>query len=255
LPPDTYVADVTSSLDVRGSYTQDLTVSTATTVVFRLVADYAVQAAIIKPDQLSAFQNYGSFSGFGGFDKKFGTHYVQLGPGAYYIAVRNADNAVNPFRYELDRNIADGLPTSSSATFTFYDIYAASSNYITSHGYVAQPFTIAAGYRYFLDGASIGITTDVIPAADLQAFESGSQYHYYLDYHTDTPDGPGLVELLLPPGSYDFVAYNSDEVSHPLTYTMERWRVTSTASIHLPGSAPLKEETLLAHTAIGRRSR
>ena len=199
------------------------TLSRDTTLVLRFVADYQAQAAVIPSSQLTAFQNGGSFSGYGSFDRVTGTQTFRVPAGTYYLVVRNMQSASNRYRAELDFDI--NLRPEQGRTFTFVDLPLNAARSISAGSRTTVSFTIQSGYRYFLDGASIGLGSYIIDGRDASAFNAGNRVDYYADYGGEDGAYPGLWELKLPPGTYALAISNAENKSNPIVYTMERWRI------------------------------
>lgn len=222
--PDTYFIDRTGSFSGTGGYwSQGFTLSAPRTLVLRVVSIYAVDAGIFDPSDVNGFINGGSASGYGTFDNQFGTHYVTLPAGQYYVAVRNQSSGSNDYRVELDLDI--DLDPESGHTFAYVDGISKSQN-VPANGRLWQSFSIQSGYRYLLDGASRNVETYVISEGELSNFTSGATFKYFTAYGgNDDPANPGLWEMRLPPGAYYLVFRNRTANEAPVTYTMERWRI------------------------------
>lgn len=219
-PSTQFIASQDYTVSSSGAYwTQQFTITTTTSFVFRFASQFQAQAAIITADQLSKFQANQAFSGYALFDKTFGTNYITLNAGTYYVAVRNVATGANKWSLELDNTIT--LPSSDRATFL--DNYASGAKSFAAGSRFWQPFTVQTGYRYFLDGCNVNCDVRIIAANQLTAFQNGQTYQYYTNYYDAGGAAPGFFELMLPVGDYYIISYNS--ISGALTYTLERWKV------------------------------
>jgi Bacterial Ig-like domain (group 2) len=223
--PSTTFIEKNGSFGTNGFWYQELTLASSTTFVLRVVSDFAIDAAILTPGQLSAFTTAQSFTGYAIFDNQVGTSSVTLPSGRYYVAVRNQSQGNNSYRIELDYDIQ--LRPEQGYSFTFVDNYLNQTQDVAANGgRLWQPFTIQSGFRYLLDGASINVDTFIIQASELSNFQNGRAFNYYTDYGGNgDPSNPGLWELRLPPGNYFLVFRNRSALTGLAVYTMERWRV------------------------------
>ncbi|MEX0891550.1 MAG: hypothetical protein WEB88_05210 [Gemmatimonadota bacterium] len=222
--PSTYFADPSGTLGIGSSSTTGFTLTATTTFVLRFVSEYQAQAAIIPANQLDAFRNGQGFTGWALFDRNIGTQTVTLGPGQYYVGVRNVTQASNRYRAELDYDIQ--LAPENGYTFSYVDSPLQGAETVGANGGMLwHGFTIQEGYRYLLDGASLGLEMYIIPASQLNAFRGGQTFQYYPDYSGSDGAYPGLWELKLPPGSYYLAVHNPGSIGGPITYLMERWRI------------------------------
>ena len=222
--PDTYFIDQFRTFNTLGNWwVQEFTVSgTSAQFVLRGASTYAVDFAVVPAAQINNFKNNASFTGYGVMDNKFGTQYLTLPPGTYYAAVRNQVNAANGARIELDKRIT--LPASDRASYV--DLYFSGANNVNANGWLVQPFTIQAGYRYFVDGCNSGdISSYVIPEADINKFKNGQSFNHYPAYQSSSTADPGHFELKLAPGNYAYAFRNTGSKAQALTYACERWRV------------------------------
>lgn len=219
--PDTqFISDDDRTSSRQGdNWSQSFTINQSTTFVFRFASQYKAQAAIIAPSQLTAFKNMQGFSGFGLFDNVIGTKTVTISAGTYYVAIRNTSSGSNKWSVELDKPIS--LPASDKASFN--DNYFSDTKSNASGAKTWQPFTIQAGFRYFLDGCNVNTDFFIIPASQLTNFQNGGTFNSFTDYNETGGHAPGLIEVKLPPASYYLVSRSSQASS--FTYTMERWRV------------------------------
>lgn len=226
----TYFIDEFSSFNGLGAYwTQGFTVDQRSTFVLRTTSDYKTQTGIFPSSQLSNFTNNRGVSGFGLFTDTFGTKYVTLNPGEYFVGIRNRTSGSTPYRIELDRDII--LNPSSQFIYTYVDNYiSGSQNVSRSGGRLEHGFTIQNGFRYYLDGCNTGLETYIIPASQLSNFRNNSSFEYYTDYSGTTGALPGLYELNLPPGGYYLAFRNEASNAKPVTYNMERWREVAMTS-------------------------
>lgn len=218
---------------------QEFTISQQSAFVLRVTTDYAADAAVVTGAQLGNFTSNQPFSGYALFDNQYGTKSVTLPPGTYYVAVRSQSSSVSNYRMELDHDIT--VPPDATRTYTFIDNYIQGTEYVNANGgKLWHGFTIQSGVRYFLDGCNTGLSTYVIPASELAAFQSGGTFNYYTAYSGTDNAYPGLSEITLAPGSYYLAFINSNGIRKPVTYTMERWRVNEIATggaIDLSGTA------------------
>ncbi|HEX2724070.1 MAG TPA: hypothetical protein VHM24_14225 [Gemmatimonadaceae bacterium] len=221
--PDTYFADGGSTLQFRGYNTTQLTVSVTTDFVFRFASDYQAQAAIITPAQLNNFTSFAAFSGFGLFDNTYGTKSVTLSPGTYYLAVRNTSSGDNSWRYELDKAIRLDPDQGYSFSFSSFDLQR--TYQLTAGQRSTQPFTVLAGYRYFIDGCNSGLDFFIMPAVEGPKFLNGQSFQTYTPYTGTGKAHPGLWEIRLPAGDYVIGTRNIETSSHAMVYTLERWRI------------------------------
>ena len=216
------IVQFTGDLNKGDSHWEGFTVSAQTTVYFKSVSDYANQAAIITPDQLTNFKNGGSFTGFAIFDGKFGLNPVTLSPGSYYAAVRYFGNGTTHVRFELDGTLQ--VPGAS-----FVDYYLNQAVSVGPNGGIwAQPFTIQCGFRYFLDGLNAGVEMYIIDANQFDDFKNNRQFSFYKDYSAGAgvidDDQPDDYELKLRPGDYYLVYRNPKGNAKDVVYDMSRWR-------------------------------
>ena len=219
-PSTQFIASQDYTVSNNGAYyTQQFTINSTTSFVFRFASQYQAQGAIITADQLSKFQTSQAFSGYALFDKTFGTNYITLSAGTYYVVIRNVSSGANKWSVELDYAIS--LPASDRATFV--DNYANGAKSLTAGSRFWQPFTVQSGYRYFIDGCNVNCDVRFIAASQLTAFQNGQAYQYYTNYYDSNGAAPGFYELSLLVGNYYMVSYNS--ISGALTYTLERWKV------------------------------
>jgi hypothetical protein len=226
----------------RGSWTTDgFTVNQQTTFVFRVAADYSVQAAIITDSSLSAFTNNQAFSGYAIFDNTYGTKSVTLNPGTYYVAVRNTANAANTVSWEFDYN--------QSATGATYDTNMFSrTDSVAAGGWYYQPFTINAGYSYVIDGCNSGMNSYIIPESELNNFKSNATFRYYTNYADLLGgEGPGRWVVVLPTGNYGVALRNSVGIPKTLTMTMDRWKNNNRSEYGVPDN--IVGEPLRSHSA------
>jgi hypothetical protein len=219
-PSNFFVANQDYTVSSQGSYwTEQITISATSSFIFRFASQYQAQAAIITPDQLANFTNHLSFTGFAIFDNQFGTNYVTLSPGSYYVAVRNTSNGANKWSVELDYAVS--LPPSDHASFV--DNYITGVKSWNSSSRYWHAFTIQTGYRYFMDGCNVNSDVHLITADQLTAFQNGGTYQYLSNYYDVGGAAPGFWELHLNPGDYYLISYNTQPAS--LTYVLERWRI------------------------------
>lgn len=234
----TYFTDKHGTFSSIGSYWyQEFTIQQKRTFVLRMTSDYAADAAIVTGSQLNNFINNQSFSGYALFDNQYGTKSVTLPAGTYYVGVRSQSNSSNAYRLELDYDIK--VPADASHTYTFVDHYIQGTKSVGANGgKLWHGFTIQSGFRYFIDGCNTGLSTYVIPASELAAFQSGGSFSYYAAYSGTDNAYPGLDEIKLAPGSYYLAFINSNSIQKPVTYTMERWRVNTVSAGSLDMSSP-----------------
>jgi hypothetical protein len=187
--------------------------------VLRFATDSTADGSIIPADQLSSFTNNQTYNGWG-FDNQFGTRYVTLGPGQYYLAARNQVSGSNKIRIELDNQITE-VPG-----FRYYDQYMLEARTVSANGGLLwQGFSIQQNIRYFVDGANSGVESYIIPASEITKFRNRQAFTYYVDY-SDTGGGtnaPGNFEITLPPGEYYLCFRNQTTLSKAVTYVTERW--------------------------------
>lgn len=219
-PSTTFLASQNVNASAYGyNTTQQFTLSTTTTFYFRLASQYNVQAAIITPAQLTNFTSMAAFTGYALFNNQFGTQYITLNPGTYYVAVRNSSNVANKWSWELDYLYT--FPASDRVSY--YDTYLSDAlTYATSNKFW-RPFKIEAGVRYFIDGCNINTEFYVIPASELSKFQMGQTFQYYTDYYLAGGGSPGFWEIRLPVG--DYVLVGSGTGQNTSTFRMDRWRV------------------------------
>jgi|GEM_PF-2090652 len=215
----TFFISSQSSLSAFGSYWyEEFTVYSTTRYVLRFASDYVADAAIIPASEFRNFIDGNGYDAYTGFSKQFGTHYVTLAPGDYYVAVRNDTNAANQYDLELDHQ------QTSVPGARFHDIYFDEAKEISPHSYLAKPFTIQNGFRYFLDGGNSGLDTHIIPASQLENFASGGGFQEYPDYGAQNDSSyPGYYELNLPVGNYYLCFRNSGSIAKAVVYTLDRW--------------------------------
>lgn len=253
----TYFIDAPGTFSSLGEWwVQGFSVPARTGFVLRFTADYAADAAIIKPGQLNAFKNNRTFNGYALFDNRFGTKYITLDPGEYYVVVRNQTSGSNRYRLELDLRLK--LPKDDNYKYQFFDVGATGSEYLAANGgKLWQRFTVNSGYRYFLDGCNTGLDIYVIPENQLSAFKNDSGFSYYTDYSGTDNALPGHYELNLPPGTYYLVARNGNSIKKPLTYTLERWKKVPRPSgyeIDLSGSSSWRTSGSKVDIRVGKVS-
>jgi hypothetical protein len=237
--PDTFFISSDSTLNGQGAYWyQAFTVSATSSFVLRVACDYTADAAILPAGQLNNFIGGRAFNGYAIFGSTFGTHYVRLGAGSYYVAIRNRANAANQYDLELDKR--QTAPADSQHYYRFNDLYLNHAGYVGANGgYLIQPFTIQAGFRYFMDGGNSGLDTYVIPANQVANFKANTTFQYYTDYSGvgDTAQ-PGYYELNLAPGTYYLCFRNHSSIKKAAVYTLERWRIyNQPGGIDLSGSS------------------
>lgn len=219
-PETQFISDDDRTSSKQGdNWSQSFTINQTTTFVFRFASQYKAQAAIVTPGQLTAFKNMQAFSGYGLFDNVIGTKTVTLSAGTYYVAIRNTANGSNKWTVELDKTIS--LPASDKASFNDNYLNDAKANAAATKTW--QPFTIQAGFRYFLDGCNTNTEFFIIPASQLSNFQNGGTFNSFTDYNETGGHAPGLIEVKLPPANYYLVSRSTQASS--FTYTMERWRV------------------------------
>ena len=215
----TYFQSLSTQRDSQGAVVDaSFTLQTSQTFVFRFMSDFKAQAAVLTPDQFSAFQNQQAFSGFGLFDGQYGYHGVTLDPGTYAVAMRSNVPDNNTLQYELD------LPSNIQG-WTRNDYYIADSGTLAVGARRWQPFTVQAGIRYLIDGDNSGLNSYVIPASELSNFQAGATFQYYPPYSSDSgdPSQYGFYELVLSPGDYYLAQFNPTQIGKTWGYIMERW--------------------------------
>lgn len=235
----TYFTDKHGTFTGVGSYWyQQFTLQKQQTFVLRVASDYAADAGIVTAAQLQNFISNQSFTGHAIFDNQYGTKTVTLAAGTYYVAIRSQSANTNAYRLELDHDIT--LPPETNRTYTFVDHYIQGTEFVNANGgKLWHGFTVQQGFRYFIDGCNTGLSTFIIPASELSAFQAGQTFNYYTAYSGEDNAYPGLHELVLPPGGYYLAFLNTNSIPKPVTYTMERWRVNEIAtggSIDLSGT-------------------
>lgn len=219
-PSTFFIADQDHSVTNFGAYyLEKLSIYNTTTFAFRFATLYKAQAAIITESQVTAFKNMQAFTGYSVFDNVFGTKFITLNPGTYYVAIRNTNNGQNKWSMELDTDIS--LPLSDRAVR--YDYYLNESKTFSNGSKTWQPFTIQSGYRYFLDGCNVNTDFFIISESELSKFQNNQPFNSYSDYNGSAGEAPGFFEIKLNPGTYYLVSRSNTVGSY--TYTMERWKV------------------------------
>jgi len=228
-PAETYFLQAASSFSTFGQSTsQGFTVSANSTFTLRFTSDYACDCAVVKVSQIQAFTSNQSYTSSASFSAKFGTKNITLGPGSYYLAVRNRVASANSYSVELDKRSSSYQDT--SGRYTYAAALMNTSRAVPIGGKLWQQFTIKTGFRYFLDGCNSGVRSYVIPASEIESFKSGSSFEYFTAYSDNNKSNPGLFELKLAPGSYYFCSANETDTPRTITYTLNAWKVTGTAT-------------------------
>jgi hypothetical protein len=201
-----------------GWWVQGFTLGGTRTMVIRFASDYAADAAVIAPDQLSNFQNNQYFLGYGVLDDQFGYRTITLPAGQYYLAARNQVSSGNGIHLELDYDLQLG---GHQRTDTL-----GNATYVNKNGgWFYQSFTLGDGPRYFIDGCNSGGQVYLMPASEYANFAAHQTFRYYTDYSGQDLAFPGQWELNLPPGEYYLVVQTNtgDPVNRALTYVLEQW--------------------------------
>jgi hypothetical protein len=235
----TYFLDGYPTLNAAGAWhTRGFTLNGTRNLVFRLATNYATQAAIIEPSQYDNFTSGAAFTGYAGFSSQYGYKSVTLGPGNYYVAIRNVSNGSNSVRYELDYGVTLSSGSYSGALNQTTTILAAGQRRWES-------LTLQSGRRYWIDGCNSGLDAFVIDASELPAFQSGASFLHYTDFGgSNAPDVYGGIELDLAPGNYFLVQRNLTSRPQSVNYVVQSWN--STASVMLESTIePTPEEPQL----------
>ncbi|MBS1713054.1 MAG: hypothetical protein JST30_01820 [Armatimonadetes bacterium] len=210
------------NLSSRQSLAEPFTVSGTTTFIFRCVGQYSGSMAIVTPDTVQSFVNFGAYSGYAIHRDSSGHQSVTLGPGTYYLGMRNTSNSSNTMRIELDLQ-------KHTTNLNFIDYYVSGVKSLASGGKLWQGFTVQDGVRYFIDGCNTGLEIYVVNESQLSAFQNGGSFQYYTDYSFPSPteDQPGGAEYRLPAGNYYLCFRNTSGAAQSLDYLMERYNATS----------------------------
>jgi hypothetical protein len=196
------------------------TVSKPTTYLFRYVSDSTTQAAIIPVNQLQSFIKNKSFTYLEVFDKNYGTKFVTLNPGKYYVAARSLVKTSNSYYYEVDYMMTPEMVPG----YHFQANPLFKTNIIKSKvGSLYQSFSIIKGSRYFLDGCNTGLQTYIIPSSQLSNFKANRTFTYYHAYSSNTGTSPGYWEIKLPPGTYYLAFKNKTPLDRKVTYSLVQW--------------------------------
>jgi len=232
-PTSTYFLENDGTLSNSSSYyIQEFTLSTSTTLMFRLVSDYKVDAGIFLPENAQTFISGGATTGYALFNGKFGTNSITLAAGSYVLAIRNGISGANKYRYELD-----------------YDLTVPGMTLVASKSYVDTvpinggkywvPFTIASDQFAWVDGCNLDLDFYVIQESQLPDFRAGNIFNYYTSFTPITSSNqPGGMELNLAPGSYYLAFKNNSPIVKPVTLTLEYWASASTSSGGGGGAPP-----------------
>ena len=206
----------------RQSLAEPFTVSSTTTFIFRCVGQYSGSMAIVTPDTVQSFVNFGAYSGYAIHRDSSGHQSVTLGPGTYYLGMRNTSSSSNTMRIELDLQ-------QHTTNLTLVDYYVSGVKSLSSGGKLWQGFSVQAGYKYFIDGCNTGLEIFVIQESQLAGFQSGGSFQYLTDYSFPSPstDQPGGAEYKLAPGNYYLCFRNSSGAAQSLDYLMERYQGTT----------------------------
>ena len=227
--PNTYFTDFRGSLNQGGAWYQQFTIPSGNVgFVLRLATKYATDAAVFLPSQLNNFLNNNTFSGYGSFDNQFGYNYFVLGPGTYYVGVRNQASALNYVSLELDFQIR-----LSSNNGQYYAEGINNKTIVQNNYYYWHQFSIQSGYRYFMDGCNSGMDVYIIPYNQLSNFNSGNTFQYYTAYSgTNDASQPGFYEINLPNGNYFLAVRNFTGSPQTLVYNTEIWRLVGITELN-----------------------
>ncbi|MDD5200032.1 MAG: hypothetical protein PHC88_09535 [Terrimicrobiaceae bacterium] len=213
----TFISSQDNTLDGAGAWwTQGFTLRGTVRFRFRFACDYRAQCAVVSAASINAFRNNGTFNGYGIFDGQFGTKGVTLGPGTYYVGVRNATAGANEFSVELDY---DRVPSG----YRYFGRAAGGVASVPAHGKFYQSFRLLSptAYTYYLDGCnSGGMETFLIPAAELGNFLGDLTFRYYTAYYSATGEAPGQWNVRLGKGRYFLVFRNSSDIPKSVTYEL-----------------------------------
>ena len=227
--PKTYFTDYRGNLNQGGSWYQQFTIPSGNVgFVIRLATKYATDAAIFVPAQLNNFINNNAFYGYGVFDDQYGYQYLTMGPGTYYIGVRNQVNESNYASLELDFQIS--LASNNSQYFTEG---ISNVTYVQNNSYYWHQFIIQSGYRYFIDGCNSKMDVFIIPFNQINNFSSGNTFQYYIDYSGfNDASQPGFYEINLPVGNYYLAVRNFTGSPQSLVYNTEIWRIVGITNLN-----------------------
>ncbi|MBY0436368.1 MAG: hypothetical protein K2U26_19915 [Cyclobacteriaceae bacterium] len=221
-PNTFFLANQCLSMSTLGEWwVNGFTINSTSTFIFRFSSRYKADAAIVDNSQIDNFKQNKAFTGYGGFDDKFGYTTITLSAGSYYLAIRNQISTSNVVSVEFDYPIT--LPSSDRATFLDYYVNGVES--LNAGAKLWQGFTIQKGFRYFADGCNTGLETYVIQASELDNFKNNQSFKYLVDYSGNGCEQPGLDEYKLPEGDYYLVFRNTQSVPNAVNYLLERWRV------------------------------
>jgi hypothetical protein len=203
----------------NGEWTVQRFSVTASRLSFRIRAATDLQADIIvfPPSELYRFQRNQSVRGWG-MDNEFGLLTVTLNRGTYYVGTRNQVRNSNRVRLEFDT-----LLRVPGWRFSHYGIMDA--GYVPRDGgWWVDEFQVRRNVRHYIDGATTGIETYILPSDEIDPFTDGDAFYYYPAYSGRSSTQPGLYEVRLPFGWYALAFWNSDRSRpRPVVYDEERW--------------------------------
>lgn len=210
---------------------QNFRLSAPRTFRLRAATDYQADVVVIPASQLSAFQDGDDFFGYG-FDDEFGNMTISLPKGNYYLAVRNQSDGYNYARVELDHLLVN-VPGWRYHSWGIDD-----TDYLEPRYRYWSEFSVSSTFRYFMDGANIGLRTYVMRRDQLTRFRQGRSFSYFTTYSKNNTDMPGFYELKLSAGNYvlGFVNPYNDYIA--FTYEAERWSRGSAPRFNSSGPAP-----------------
>ena len=208
---------------ISSPVTMPLTLTATSSLEVRFLARFGAQAAIIRPDNLAAFQNNQAYSApYIVPSGQLGYFFTSLGPGNYYIAARNnSSSTANHAHFEVDiRNGISGYSFSSNFISAVSGSFAAGSR-------IAYPFTVVSGNRYFLFGMDLDGLDSYILAGDqtnINNFVNNGTFLKYTPYDNMAENDEPYYELHLAPGSYALGLRNPRSDVNPYAFHGDVYR-------------------------------
>lgn len=176
-------------------------------------------------DQVGAFESFASYLAFKTWDGGLGYESFELAPGSYAVGVRNPQSEPQEYSLELDELI-ERLPPERGFVFSYASRHSAEGVNIPVGGWHWQRITVQDGFRYLVDGNNVRVSSWIIPADQLAAFESGGSFNFIRGLEAGEGAGPGCWELGLPAGIYYLAMRNTQgERVGRVSWIIDVWEI------------------------------
>jgi hypothetical protein len=220
LPQDKTV-DFNQSLS--SAATMPFTLSAQSNLEVRFISRFNAQAAIIRSDNLAAFQANQPFTAPYIFpNNELGFFFTSLPAGDYFIAARN-NSASNSNQAHFEVDIRNGL-----SGFTFNGNFISSvSGSFAAGARIAFPFTVSSGSRYFIFGMDLnGLDSFIMPGdqTNINNFVHGSTFNRFPLYDNLAQNDEPYYEMHLAPGSYALGLHNPTNDVNPYAFHGDAYR-------------------------------